>query len=79
MAKSLKKIYSKIPIFKRVSGSIGFVPIMAKALGVPVLMVGFALSGSNIHGPNEHFSISNYVKGIKVMEDFYSNLPKIKH
>ena len=79
MAKSMKKIYSKSPIFKRVSGSIGFVPIMAKALGVPVLMVGFALSGSNIHGPNEHFSISNYVKGIKVMEDFYSNLPKIKH
>lgn len=74
MSKSLYKIYGKKPIFKRVSGSIGFVPVMAKALKVPVIMVGFALSGSNIHGPNEHFSLSNYFKGIEVMEDFYSNL-----
>ena len=76
MRKSLKKVYGKDPILKRVSGSIGFVPIMAKALKVPVIMVGFALPGANIHGPNEHFSVSNYLKGIEVMEDFYSRLDK---
>ena len=77
MKQSLKKIYKKDPIFKRVSGSIGFVPIMAKALKVPVLMVGFALPGANIHAPNENFSISNYLKGISVMTDFYQNLSNI--
>ena len=76
MKKSQKKIYGKDPIYKRVSGSIGFVPIMAKALKVPVLMVGFALPGANIHAPNEHFSLSNYFKGIEVMTDFYANLAK---
>ena len=76
MSKSLKKVYGKNPIFKRVSGSIGFVPIMAKSLKVPVLMVGFALPGANIHAPNEHYSLSNYFKGIEVMEDFYANLAK---
>jgi len=76
MIKSLKKVYGKSPIFKRVSGSIGFVPIMAKALKVPVLMVGFALSGSNIHGANEDFSINKYLKGIGVKENFYLKLPK---
>lgn len=74
MSKSLKKVYGKKPIYKRVSGSIGFVPIMARALKVPVIMVGFALPGSNIHGPNEHFNVSNYLRGIEVMEDFYTHL-----
>lgn len=76
MEKSLKKVYKKNPVFKRVSGSIGFVPIMAKALNVPIIMVGFALPDSNIHGPNEWFSLSNYHKGIKVMEDFYKTLAR---
>jgi acetylornithine deacetylase/succinyl-diaminopimelate desuccinylase-like protein len=78
MTKSLKKIYGRKPIYKRVSGSIGFVPIMAKALKVPVVMVGFALPGAKIHAPNEHFSLSNYYKGIEVMKFFYKNLDKIK-
>lgn len=74
MAQCLKNVYGKNPIFKRMSGSIGFVPIMAKALKVPVLMIGFALPGAKIHSPNEHFSLSNYYKGIAVMEDFYNAL-----
>jgi len=74
MKQSLKKYFGKEPIFKRVSGSIGFVPIMAKALNVPCLMVGFALPGDNAHAPNEHFSLTNYYKGIEVMEDFYHAL-----
>ena len=78
MRNSLKKVYGKEPIYKRVSGSIGFVPIMAKALNVPVLMVGFCLSGSNIHAPNEHLNLENYFKGIEVMTDFYTNLDKVK-
>jgi len=78
MKASLRKVYGKDPIFKRVSGSIGFVPIMAKELKVPVIMVGFALPGAKIHGPNEHFSLSNYFKGIEVMEDFYLSLDKVK-
>ena len=76
MKQSLKKHFGKEPVFKGVGGSIGFVPIMAKALKVPVIMVGFDYSGSNIHAPNEHFSLSNYYKGIEVMTDFYANLAK---
>lgn len=77
MKESLRKTYKVDPIYKRVSGSIGFVPIMAKYLGVPVIMVGFCLSGSNIHAPNEHLNLPNYFKGIDVMIDFYSNLGKL--
>ncbi len=79
MKQSLRKIYKKEPVFKGVGGSIGFVPIMAKALRVPVVMVGFALPGSNIHAPNEYFRLSNYYKGIEVMTDFYKRLLEIKN
>lgn len=78
MGQSLKKYFGKAPKFERVSGSIGFVPIMAKALNAPVLMVGFALPGDNAHGPNEWFSLKNYYKGIQVFTHFYSNLDKLK-
>jgi len=74
---SLKKIYKSEPVYNGCGGSIGFVPIMAKALKVPVIMVGFELPGSNIHAPNENFSLSNYYKGIKVFEDFYSHVHEI--
>jgi acetylornithine deacetylase/succinyl-diaminopimelate desuccinylase-like protein len=76
MKKSLKKVFGKNPVYKGVGGSIGFVPITAKALNVPCLLVGFALPDGNIHAPNERFSLSNYFKGIEAMSGFYSNLDK---
>lgn len=77
MNQSLKKVYGREAIFKRIGGSIGFVPIMANALKVPVLMVGFELPGSNLHAPNEWLSLENYYKGIDVMTDFYQKLPNL--
>ncbi len=78
MKQSIKKVFGKDPVYKRVSGSIGFVPIMAKALNVPCLMVGFALPGDNAHAPNEHFSLTNYYKGIEIMSNFYKSLSSVK-
>lgn len=77
MNKSLKKAFGKNPVYKRISGSIGAVPILADALKVPTLLVGFSLPGDNLHAPNEWFSLSNYYKGIKAMTHFYSNLDKL--
>lgn len=78
MKKSLKKAFGKDPVFKRVSGSIGAVPLLADSLKVPCLLVGFSLPGDNIHAPNEWFSLSNYYKGIEVMGDFYTKLETLK-
>lgn len=72
--KSLKKAFGKEAVLVGVGGSIGFVPIMVKALKVPCLLVGFGLPDENFHSPNEHFSLENYQKGIETMVDFYENL-----
>ena len=74
MKQSLKRVHGVNAVFGGVGGSIGFVPIVAKALGVPCLMVGFGLPDENLHAPNEHFRIDNYIKGIRTMTDFYHHL-----
>ncbi|MEK7188565.1 MAG: dipeptidase [Patescibacteria group bacterium] len=74
---SLKKFFGTGPVFAGVGGTIGFVPTMALALKVPVIMVGFGLPDENLHAPNEHIDLENYFKGIEAMSYFYKNLPKI--
>lgn len=77
VGQSLKKVFGKEPIFTGVGGSIGFIPITAHALKVPCIIIGFGLPTDNLHAPNEHFSLENYDKGIKVMVDFYQKLPTL--
>ncbi len=74
MKASLKKAFGKPPVFTGVGGSIGFVPVLAGALNVPCILVGFGLPDDNLHSPNEHFSLENYYKGIETMTNFYNHL-----
>ena len=74
--KALKYVFNNETVYAASGGSIGFVPIMVKALGVPCILIGFAAPGNNAHGPNESFPIDNYFKGIEAMNYFYSNLKK---
>lgn len=71
---ALKEAFHKDALFTGVGGSIGFVPIMAKILKVPCIMIGFGNTDDGSHSPNEHFSIDNYLKGIEAMSKFYEIL-----
>lgn len=75
---SLKNAFGKAAVFQGVGGSIGFVPVVAKALNIPCILLGFGLPDENLHSPNEHFSIDNYLKGIEAMSDFYQKLGRDK-
>jgi acetylornithine deacetylase/succinyl-diaminopimelate desuccinylase-like protein len=71
---AMKKSFGKTPIFQGVGGSIGFIPVLANALQVPSIMIGFGLPDDNLHAPNEHFDLGNYYKGIAAMVDLYTHL-----
>lgn len=73
---SLKETFGNNVVFQGVGGSIGFVPVMAKALNVPCIMVGFGLPTDNLHSPNESIDLDNYYQGIKAMVNFYTKLGK---
>lgn len=52
------------PVFLPEGGSIPVVADFQSKLGVPVIMMGFGLNSDGLHGPNEHFSIEMFHKGI---------------
>jgi acetylornithine deacetylase/succinyl-diaminopimelate desuccinylase-like protein len=52
------------PVFKREGGSIPIVGKLQSALNLPIVLMGFGLSTDGLHGPNEHYSIEMFHKGI---------------
>jgi acetylornithine deacetylase/succinyl-diaminopimelate desuccinylase-like protein len=47
----------------RSGGTIGIACVLAEALRAPVILMGFALPGDRMHGPNEHFSLESLELG----------------
>lgn len=62
--KAYEKGWGAAPIFKREGGSIPIVSDFQSELGLPVIMLGFGKDSDNLHGPNEHFSLEMFHKGI---------------
>src|SRR5690606_22994057 len=62
--RAYEKGWGATPIFKREGGSIPIVSDFQNVLNLPVVMMGFGLNSDNLHGPNEHFSIEMFHKGI---------------
>ncbi len=52
------------PIFKREGGSLPIVADLQTHLNMPVIMMGFGLNSDGLHGPNEHYSLEMFLKGI---------------
>lgn len=53
------------PIFTRMGGSIPIVANFQSKMGLPVILMGFGLDTDNLHGPNEHFEIEMFERGIR--------------
>ncbi|MDW8171625.1 MAG: dipeptidase [Anaerolineae bacterium] len=58
------------PIFKREGGSLPIVADLQKHLGMPVIMMGFGLNSDGLHGPNEHFSLEMFRRGVQTAIHF---------
>jgi acetylornithine deacetylase/succinyl-diaminopimelate desuccinylase-like protein len=59
-----EKGWGKAPVFMREGGSIPIVVDIQQILNAPVVLMGFGLNTDGAHGPNEHFVISMFHKGI---------------
>jgi acetylornithine deacetylase/succinyl-diaminopimelate desuccinylase-like protein len=58
------------PVFKREGGSLPVVADLTNHVGMPVLMVGYGLDTDGIHGPNEHYDLNLFHKGIETSIHF---------
>jgi acetylornithine deacetylase/succinyl-diaminopimelate desuccinylase-like protein len=70
------KGWGRAPVFLREGGSIPIVTVFQRILKAPVLMMGFGLNTDNIHGPDEHFTISMFHKGIDTAIHFLNEIAR---
>ena len=53
------------PRFVRSGGTIPIVAMLEEHLGIPTVLMGFALPGDRMHAPNERFFLPNFLRGIE--------------
>jgi acetylornithine deacetylase/succinyl-diaminopimelate desuccinylase-like protein len=59
-----RKGFGAEPVFLRSGGSIPAVSVFQDELGIPTVLMGFALPDDRIHAPNEKFHLPNFYRGI---------------
>jgi acetylornithine deacetylase/succinyl-diaminopimelate desuccinylase-like protein len=60
-----RKSFGVSPVFLRSGGTIPVTNTFQRVLGVPTVLMGFALPEDRIHAPNEKFHLPNFFKGIQ--------------
>lgn len=70
-SKAIEKTYGKKPIPTRGGGSIPIVALFEKELGLKTVLMGFGLDSDNIHSPDEHYGVFNFMKGIETIPLFF--------
>lgn len=68
--KAMEKTFGKKPVPQRGGGSIPIVALFEEVLGVKTVLMGFGLDTDDIHSPNEHYGVFNFLKGIETIPYF---------
>lgn len=64
-------------MFLRSGGTIPVVNLFQTMLGVPTVLMGFALPDDRLHAPNEKFHLPNFFKGINTSIYFLDEMSKM--
>ncbi|GAB5538879.1 MAG: dipeptidase [Salibacteraceae bacterium] len=78
---AMEQSFGKKPIPERGGGSIPIVALFEKELGLKSILMGFGLDSDDIHSPNEHYGVFNYLKGIETIplfHDYFGRLHSAK-
>jgi acetylornithine deacetylase/succinyl-diaminopimelate desuccinylase-like protein len=66
--------FGRAPVFLRSGGTIPVVNMFQGMLGMPTVLMGFALPDDRIHAPNEKFHLPNLYKGIVTCISFLAEV-----
>jgi acetylornithine deacetylase/succinyl-diaminopimelate desuccinylase-like protein len=64
-SRAYEKAWGHKPVFTRGGGSIPIVADIYEMMKIPVVMMGYGLDSDGLHGPNEHYSIEMFHRGIE--------------
>jgi acetylornithine deacetylase/succinyl-diaminopimelate desuccinylase-like protein len=71
---ALQETFGVAPAFQLLGWSVPVTNMLNDELGVDVVVMGFGLADDGTHGPNEHFYLPNYYRGIEAYLKFFQNL-----
>jgi acetylornithine deacetylase/succinyl-diaminopimelate desuccinylase-like protein len=71
--------FGKRPAFLRTGGTIPVASAFQERLGTPVILMGFAPPGANVHAPDEHFPLPTFFKAIATCARFLEELGRLGH
>ncbi|MBL7914126.1 MAG: dipeptidase [Bacteroidia bacterium] len=74
---AMETTFGKKPIPTREGGSIPIVALFERELGLKSVLLGFGLNSDDIHSPNEHYGIFNFMKGIETIPYFFRNYAEL--
>lgn len=73
---AIEVAFGAAPVMIREGGSIPVVKSFRDLLGVDTLLLGWGQNSDNLHSPNEHFSLSDFQKGIHASAQLWQELSK---
>jgi acetylornithine deacetylase/succinyl-diaminopimelate desuccinylase-like protein len=76
-AVAYRKGFGASPVLMRSGGTIPILDAFHRCLGIPTVLMGFALPDDRMHAPNEKFHIPNFYKGIETSIWFMDALAKL--
>ncbi len=75
-AQAMREVFGVEPYLTREGGSIHPVEMFDRVLGIPSVLVGFALPDDRFHAPNEKFDLEQLRVGIRVMTRLWDGLAR---
>lgn len=77
-SRAILTAFGREPVFIREGGSIPVVSTFREILGVDTLLLGWGQNSDNLHGPNEHFSLTDFQRGIRASAHLWQELAHAK-
>jgi acetylornithine deacetylase/succinyl-diaminopimelate desuccinylase-like protein len=73
---AFERVVGRRPLLERSGGTLPVVPALADK-GIPTIVTGFALPGSNIHSPNERLLVRNIPLGVAAARETLVELARL--
>jgi acetylornithine deacetylase/succinyl-diaminopimelate desuccinylase-like protein len=74
LARAIRAVLGRDPLYMREGGSIPFVATFETLLRLPVVIMGFMPPDGNFHAPNEWMDLGNFEAGIRTMIRYWDEL-----
>lgn len=75
---AIKTAFGIAPVLIREGGSIPVVATFREVLGLDTLLLGWGQNTDNLHGPNEHFSLTDFHRGTRASAHLLDELSRCR-